>query len=481
MDIISFLRIISLIVAIVGIAMLFPTLVATVYGDYTVATAFLIPMVVSWIIAAIIFTAWRNTKIKMSTRGAFVVVAGAWTTVSVMGAFPLFLSGAIPNFTDAFFESTSGFSTTGASILNEIEALPISINLWRCEMNWLGGMGIVALTVALLPLLGVGGFQLIKAETTGPEKGKISAHITTTAKMLWGIYMAFTAIQTVLLIFCGMGFLDAIAHAFSTLGTGGFSTRNASIGAYNSVAIDVVCTVFMILAGINFSLYYYLISKKTDEVRNNSELKAYLFIVISLGIIVGILIFPRYGNFFTSLRYSFFQVASLISTTGFSTDDFAQWMPAAQFFLFLLYFFGGCSGSTGGGVKVIRWVVLGKQVNNEIMRMIHPHGVFTIRLNKHVGRKDIVFNVAAFITVYFLLVIITTFVGTCGNLDLFSAVTGALSMVGNVGPAFGLLGPTDNFGFLPDFVKWWYCFAMIAGRLELYTMIIFFSPAFWKK
>lgn len=481
MDIISFIRITAILIAIVGVSFLMPVSVGIAYGEYDILPSFIIPMIVSWILAAITFFVWRKRKIQLSTRGAFVVVASSWISSSLIGALPMYFSGAIPSFTDAFYESVSGFTTTGATILSEIESLPVCINFWRCEMHWLGGMGIVALTVALLPLLGVGGFQLIKAETTGPEKGKITPNIKETAKILWIIYVGFTLVQTILLMICGMNFIEAFEHSMSTLGTGGFSNRNSSIGAYNSVAIDIVCTVFMVLAGVNFSLYYYLFTKKFSEVKENSELKAYIAIIVCISVAIAILILPQYGNFFNALRYSSFHVASLISTTGFSTTDFAQWSSAAQFLLLLLYFIGGCSGSTGGGIKVVRWVVLFKQVNNETERMIHPHGVFSIQLNQRVGRKDIIFSVAAFIAVYFALLMITSFIGCLGDLDLLSSFTGALTMVGNVGPGFGKIGPAYNFGFLPSFVKWWYCFAMLAGRLELYTMIIFLMPAFWKK
>jgi trk system potassium uptake protein TrkH len=351
----------------------------------------------------------------------------------------------------------------------------------RCLTHWIGGMGIVTLTVALLPLLGVGGFQLIKAETTGPEKGKVTARITTTAKILWAIYFGFTAVETIALKLAGMTFTDALSHAFATLGTGGFSTRNSSIGAYNSVAIDVIIMIFMFLAGINFSLYFYIITRKFRDITTNSEFKAYLVIVIALIIAVTISLRSVYGNFGDSLRFSSFQVVSLMTTTGFSTADFMQWPAVTQFLLFVTFFIGGCSGSTSGGVKVIRWLVLGKQVQNETRKMLHPHGVFAIRLNGRPGRKDIVFNVAAFMVVYFGLVAITTFVGCLGELDVWSSFTGALSMVGNIGPGYALLGPSQNFGFLPDFVKYWYSFAMLAGRLELYTMIIYFLPVYWEK
>ncbi|MBQ9237702.1 MAG: TrkH family potassium uptake protein [Treponema sp.] len=481
MAVTSFLRIISIIGAIVGGTFLLPIGVGVAYHEYAVLPAFIVPMVISWLCAAIIFLLWRKQKITISLRGAFVVVAGAWIFVSAFGAVPLFLSGAIPDGTDAFFESVSGISTTGATIVGDIESLPVCINLWRCELNWLGGMGIVALTVALLPLLGVGGFQLIKAETTGPEKGKITPTIAATAKTLWFIYIIFTVVQTVLLMICGMSFVDAISHAFSSLGTGGFSTKNASLGAFHSTAINVICAVFMILAGMNFSLYYYMVRGKFSEVWHNSELRAYIGILCVMITATTAAIIPQYTNFRSAFHDALFHVTSILTTTGLTTVNYEQWAPAARFLLFLLYFLGGCSGSTAGGVKIIRWVVLRKQVHNETERMLHPHGVFSIRLNQHVGRKDIVFSVASFFALYIFLVLITACVGTFGNLDPLTALTGALAMVGNVGPGFGHLGPAYHYGFLPAFVKWWYCFAMLAGRLELYTMLIFFMPAFWKK
>ena len=423
----------------------------------------------------------RKFKFNLKTKQTFLIVAISWTIASFMGSIPLYCSGCFPSYTDAIFESVSGFSTTGSTVLSTIENCPRSINMWRCLTHWIGGMGIVTLTVALLPLLGVGGFQLIKAETTGPEKGKVTSRITTTAKVLWGIYVAFTLTEAIALKIAGMDFVDALSHAFSTLGTGGFSTRNDSIASYNSVAIDIICIVFMFLSGINFSLFYYVITKKWSDLKSNSELKAYIGIILFLILMVTLSLKPNYHNFFTQLRFGSFQVVSLMTTTGFSNADFIQWTSSAQFWLFVTYFIGGCSGSTGGGIKVIRWVILGKQINNETKRMLHPHGVFSVRLNGKPGRKDIIFSVAAFMSVYFILVFITTWVGTLGKLDLWTAFSTAMSMVGNVGPGFGTLGPSNNFEALPHFVKWWYCFAMLAGRLELYTMIIFFMPHYWKR
>ncbi|MCQ2611308.1 MAG: TrkH family potassium uptake protein [Treponema sp.] len=480
MSFFNFCKIQSAILAIVGAAFLVPVAVAIACAEYSVIPSFLIPMIGAWILFFIFFITGRNKPIKLTTRSSFVIAGFAWVFSSALSALPFLLSGLFPSVTDSFFESVSGFTTTGCTILNDIEALPRSINLWRCETHWLGGMGIVALTVALFPLLGVGGFQLIKAETTGPEKGKVTPKITTTAKVLWLIYAGATVLETILLKIAGMDFIDALSHAFSTLGTGGFSTRNASIGAYNSATIDWIITFFMFFAGVNFSLYFYLFTGKLKEVWQNSEFKAYIKICILASLVVAVAITPAMGSFTQALRYGAFQVGAIISTTGYGTSDYTTWVPAAQFVMFLLFFIGGSSGSTAGGVKVVRWVIFRKQAKNEILKMLHPHGVFSIRLDEKAGRKDIVFSVAAFFICYSVMVMVTTFAGTLANLDILTAFTGALSMVGNVGPAFGQLGPSFNYAGLPVLLKWWYMFVMIAGRLEIYTMIMFLVPDFWK-
>ena len=476
-----FARLIFIILAIVGLSLVFPILTALSCGELSVIPSFAAPLGVSVLIGVIFYFAGKKTKINFSIRNVFAFVALAWISISVFGSVPLLLSGVISNFYDALFESVSGFSTTGATILSDVESIPRSINFWRCQMHWLGGMGIIALTVALLPLLGVGSFQLIKAESTGPEKGQITPKMANTAKTLWLLYVGFTVAHAIALKICGMDVIDSICHAFSTLGTGGFSSKNASIGAYNSLAIEIVCTVFMFLAGVNFSLYFYVITGKFDEVKKNSELKAYISLfLICIGVITLVLV-PHYGSFAKALRYSSFQVASVMTTTGYATDDFTTWPNAAQFFIFLLFFTGGCSGSTSGGFKIIRWVVLKKQAKNEMLRMLHPHGVFTISLNDKPGRKDLVFNVAAFAFVYFMLVMISTMISTFCGLDIFTSLTASLSMTGSIGPAFGKLNPSQNFGIIPPFLKYWYCFVMIAGRLELYNLIIFLFPDYWKK
>ncbi len=475
-------RITFVILGIVGTFLVLPFATSIALNEgLRLTLSYALPMLASWVFAAAFFFAGKKKKMALSTRASFVTVALSWLFMGFLGAIPLYASGAIPSLTDAVFESISGFTTTGATILSEIECLPRSINLWRCEMHWVGGMGIIVLTVALLPILGVGGFQLIKAETTGPEKGKLTPKITTTAKVLWYLYFAMTVIEAILLKIAGMDFLDAISHAFSTLGTGGFSTKNNSIASFNSAAIDWICWTFMFLAGINFSLYYYMLTKKWRDITGNTEFKVYIAITLIAAVLIAIFECPAYGGFLNALRYSFFQSSTIISSTGFATADFTTWTPPSQAIIFALLFIGGSSGSTAGGVKVIRWVVIAKQFKNEILKIMHPHGVFTIRLNKQVCRKDIVFTVTAFFFIYVLVVAITTLFGAFFGLDLFSAFTGAVTMCGNCGPGFNLLGPSCNYGFLATPIKWLYSLVMIAGRLEFFTIAILFSPAFWKK
>lgn len=474
-----FLKIASFLLGIVGISFLLPIISLFACDEREYLKVFLIPLVFCFIISFVTLFFTRKVKIFLTSRQTFFVVASSWVIFALLAALPYCFIGV--SFVDALFESVSGITTTGATIFTEIEDLPRSINLWRCFSHWLGGMGVVTLTVALMPLLGIGGFQLIKAETTGPEKGKVTAKISTTAKVLWLLYMALTIIQTVSLKIAGMDWIDAMSHSFATLGTGGFSSKNLSVGAYNSVSIEIICTIFMLLSGVNFSLYFYLITGKFKDLFSNSELKAYIGIIIFFITAVTVSLLPFYSSFGESLRYSSFQVASILTTTGFSTTDYLQWPMISQALLFMLYFIGGCSGSTGGGLKVIRWVVLVKQMNNETKKMLHPHGVFSIRLNGRPGRKDIVFTVTSFFTVYFILIAITTILGCMDNLDIISSFSGALSTLGNVGPAFGAFGPMFNYSGISDFLKLWYCFVMLAGRLELYTMIIFFLPSFYKK
>ena len=392
--IIGLFRLICFLLSIVSFTMLIPLGFAFYYQESEVYLAFIIPMLLSFLLGLIALFIKPQENKNFSMRVGFSVVALSWISTSLLGSLPFMFSGFIPSFFDAFFESVSGFTTTGASILHSVEALPNSLNIWRSQMHWLGGMGIVALTVALMPLLGIGGFQLIKAETTGPDKGKITPKIAQTAKILWMSYLVLTLAQILLLLAAKMSFTEAVFHSFATLGTGGFSMKNTGLASYSPFA-QWVCTAFMILAGVNFSLYFLLIQKKWKEVLQNTELKVYFGIILIASALVSWGIYPQLGNFATSIRHAFFQVASIITTTGFATQDYLLWPQFAQGILFFLMFVGGSSASTAGGIKVVRWTVLFKQAKNEIKKMLHPHGVFTIRLNGRAGRKDLVYSVSA--------------------------------------------------------------------------------------
>ena len=473
------LTIIFMILSIVAASFLIPVVVAVFLHEWNMLSAFFIPMVVLWLITLLLFIRTKRQSIRLTVREGILLVCFAWLGAGLLGAVPFMLSGFVPHFSDAFFESVSGFTTTGASVLQNIESYPMSLRVWRTQMHWLGGMGIVALTVALFPLLGVGGFQLIKSETSGPDKGKVTAKITHTAKALWFIYLGMTVLQIVLLCIAGMPFLEAMCHSFSTLGTGGFSTQNTSVGYYNSAAIEIICTVFMFLAGVNFSLYFHLFTGKPEEFFRNSELRAYIRIALFAGLGIAAVLVPVYG-LAAAFRHSFFHVASIMTTTGFSTVNYCAWPAFAQALLLLLMF-SGCSGSTGGGIKVIRWVILRKQALNEMQRLLHPHGVFSIQLNRRPGRKDVVYSVAGFMFVYFVCLLVTFLAAALTGADLITDITAALTLVGNIGAAFGRVGSGGDFSFFPHWAKIIFSFAMLAGRLELYTIVILCVPAFWRR
>lgn len=419
---------------------------------------------------------------NVSTKDGFLLVTLSWLAASLGGSLPFYISGAIPSYTDAFFETISGFSTTGASILTNIEGLPLSILFWRSLTHWLGGMGIVVLAVAILPLLGIGGMQLIKAEAPGPTVDKITPRITETAKYLWYIYVLFTVSETVLLMFGGMNLYDALTHTFGTVATGGFSTKNSSVSHFDSAYIDWVITIFMIFAGINFALHFKLLTGRFKSITKDSELKAYLaIIVIATLIITFSLSGTVYDTFTESLRFAAFQVATFITTTGFATANYENWPSLAQIILFMLMFVGGCAGSTGGGIKVIRLVTLLKQGINEMKYLVHPRGIFVIRLSGQTVKKDIVYAVSGFFFLYIFLLLVVTMIVATSHADVLTAFTTALSTVGNIGPGFGMIGPTENYAFYPDYVKWVLSAAMIIGRLEIYTILVLFTPMFWKK
>lgn len=468
---------------IVSLFMVIPAGVALYYGETRSLYAFSITLTISITISLIGYFIFKDLKVKsLSNKDGFMLVSLSWIAASLIGALPFYFTDVTPSFADAFFETISGFSTTGASILTNIEAVPKSILFWRSLTHWLGGMGIVVLTVAILPLLGIGGLQLIKAEAPGPSVDKITPRIAETAKYLWYVYIGFTIVETILLLFGGMDLFDAVTHSFGTVATGGYSTKNASLMTFNSAYIDAVITIFMVLAGVNFTLHYRLMTGNGIQLFKNTELKAYLLIFFGATIIItGDLAYHSYDTIAESLRFASFQAASILTTTGFASADYENWPYLSQSILFALMFVGGCSGSTGGGIKVIRIVTLLKQGLNEMKYLTHPRGIFTMKISGVPVKKDIVYAISGFFFLYVTLVLVVTFVVSTANQDILTSFTTALATVGNIGPGFGNIGPTDNYAFYPDYIKWVLSFAMLAGRLEIYTFLVIFTPHFWKK
>jgi len=483
-----------------GVALLFPMFVALFYGEPEWWT-FGVTALGSLSVGVLAWVYRDRSQKELQIREGFAIVALAWFVLSLVGALPFILGGVLESYTDAFFETMSAFSTTGATILGgggnpDIEAIPRAFLFWRSLAHWLGGMGIIVLTLAILPLLGVGGMQLYKAEVPGPSADKLTPRVQETAKRLWMIYVGITFLE-VLLLLPAMTPFDAINHAFATMATGGFSTKNGSIGQFNSAYIEWVITAFMILAGINFALHYRMLRGKAITVFRDTEFRVYLGIVLvaTLTISIGTWaptmsmfpsfqtdgVFEGYGSLVEALRYGAFQAASIISTTGFGTADYEVWAPLAVGVIFLCFFIGGMAGSTGGGVKVIRHVLMFKNSFKEIKQLIHPQAVMPIRLGDRVVGSDVMKNVLSFIVLYLGLLGVGTMVMAFFGLDLLTAFGATLSCVGNVGPAFGTVGPTENYAHVPFLGKWVLSLLMMAGRLEIFTAIIIFVPAFWRK
>lgn len=473
-------RVVAILLLIVSFFMIFPIIFALHFQEQHLIKFFLYPMAAAAVIVAGVLLATRHSKRVLSTRDGFLLVTLSWVFASLLGCLPLFLSGAIPRFADAYFETMSGFTTTGASILTAIESLPKCMLFWRSLTHWLGGMGIVVLTVAILPFLGIGAYQLLKAEAPGPTMDKITAKTTETAKILWFLYLFLTVAETGLLMAGGMSLFDALTHTFGTLATGGFSPKNASVGHYNSGYIDIVITIFMVMAGMNFILYYRVITGNLKKFFANVEMKSYIGIFAVSTIIMALVLYNRtYPTFGMSLRFAGFQSATILTTTGYVTTNYELWPQFAQIVLFILMFIGGCSGSTGGGIKVIRIVTLVKLAITEMKTLAHPRAVFTVKLGDQTISKQIVYTIVAFFFLYLFMLLISAFVVASAGVDILTSLATALVTLGNIGPGFGKIGPAGNYAFYPDYVKWFLSFVMMAGRLELYTVLILFTPRFW--
>ena len=422
----------------------------------------------------------KNAEIKK--RDGYLIVVGGWLCMTFFGTLPYLLSDSIPSFTDAFFETMSGFTTTGSTILDKIETLPKSILFWRSMTQWIGGMGIIVLTIAILPLLGIGGMELFVAEAPGPTKDKIHPRIKETAKRLWIIYFSLTALETVILMLLDLSFFDAINHSLTTTSTGGFSTKQESIAAFQNPLVEAVIVIFMFLAGTNFTMIYFGLKMKFRKIINNDEFKWYLSAVLILIILLSSYkTLTSSSDFMHSFREISFQVVSIITTTGYATADYTLWGSFLTFIFFLFLFSGASAGSTSGGIKIVRIILLIKNGLLEFKRRLHPKAVIPVMLNKQVISSTITYNLLAFIFLYlFVFTLGSIFLSLLG-LDMLTSISAVASAVGNVGPGIADVGPSFSFSQLPSSAKWILSLLMLMGRLELFTVCVLFTPYFWKR
>ncbi len=474
-------RVLSLLLILEGFFMGLCLPVSFYYGSHDYI-AIIISSLIALVVGGITQIFTRKAPKSISKREGYIIVSLVWVVFSIFGSLPFIISGVIPSFTDAFFETMSGFTTTGASILNDIEAVPYGLLFWRSMTQWLGGMGIIVLSLAILPILGIGGMQLFVAEVPGPTPDKLHPRIKETAKRLWMIYVAFTSVEAILLMIGGMNFFDAINHSFTTMATGGYSTKQDSIATFDSSFIHYVIIIFMFIAGTNFTMSYFALHLKFEKVWRNEELRYYLGFVIGFTVLVALVLalFKDY-SFVLAFRDSLFQVVSIITTTGFATADYTNWIPFLTVIFFMLMFFGGSAGSTGGGMKIVRIVLLLKNSVLELRRLIHPHAIIPVRLNKRAVNQSIVTNVLAFAVLYMLFTAFGTIVISMLGYDLESSAGAVAATLGNIGPGIGAVGPVENYGHIPVFGKWFLSFLMLLGRLELFTVLVLLSPGFWKE
>lgn len=428
--------------------------------------------------------------LKMATRGdteltrrdGFGIVTLGWLFASAFGALPFMLSGIIPHPVSAFFEAMSGYTTTGASVIEVMEGQPYGILFWRAMTHFFGGMGVLVLCIAILPFLGVGGMQIFRAEMPGPSKDRLTPRITTTAKWLWAVYVLFTAVETVLLRLGGMSWFDAVCHSFATMATGGFSTRTASIMAYRSPYIEAMITVFMFLAAVNFALHYRALRGKVGSYFRDPEFRFYLAVWAGAALFVSLILHARLDmGALHALRLGFFQVTSIMTTTGFTTADFEQWPVILKFALVLLMFVGGCSGSTGGGIKVVRLFVLLKAIGREIRLFMQPQAVLRVRLGEERLEPEVVSSITAFVTIFVMLFLVGTAVMCFFTPDFQTAASSVAATLGNIGPGLGLVGPMSTYATIPPAGQAVLIVCMLLGRLELYTVLVLLLPGFWKK
>lgn len=478
------LHIIGNMLKLLGAVMVIPAVFPLLYGEDDL-TAILASAAITIIFG---FALERTTRprgpvTELGRKEGFLVATLAWLACSIFGALPFIVYGALPNPADAFFESVSGFTTTGSSVFRDVETIPGGILFWRSFTQWLGGMGIILLGIAILPRLAVGGMQLMGHESTGPTTEKITPRIAETAKSLWIIYVALSAVLVLLLVLAGMPLFDSVLHTFATLSTGGFGIKNASVAAYNSALIDYILTLFMFIGGTSFVLLYWLTKGKPGKLWKSSEFRFYLIFNLVAILLVALEIrLTVYPSFLDALRYSSFQVVSISTTTGFVTANYDLWPAFSQFVLLLLMFVGACAGSTSGAIKNIRILVLLKKWHQEMRQLIYPRSVIPIRVDGKPVSAEVLSSIGTFCLVYiFVFVAGTLLVTAAEDLPLMTAVSASATALGNVGPGFGEVGPIGNFAGLTDFSKIVLSILMLLGRLELFTLLVLFTPAFWRR
>jgi trk system potassium uptake protein TrkH len=475
------LRFIGILFIFLGLSMTMPLMVSIIYAEGSIWALFYSLLITVSTGFLLFIGTKRNEVAQLSHRDGVAIVTLGWAGAGLAGAIPFLISGAIPGLTHAYFESISGFSTTGASVLTDIEGIPRGILLWRSLTQWFGGMGIIVLSIAILPFLGVGGMQLYKAEVPSPVVDKLKPRISETAKTLWKLYVSITILEIVLLLAGGMSLFDSLCHAFCTMPTGGFSPYNKSIAHFNSPYFDSVIIVFMLLAGINFSLHYRLIKGELAVFGKDPECRVFLFLVALFILLVTFDIHGTvYDSFSKAFRYAAFQVSSIITTTGFVTADYDQWPAFSKMLLILGMFLGGMASSTGGGMKIMRIMLLVKQCYSEIFRIIHPHAITSIKLGKKPVPAEVLSSVWGFFLLFLGLFLVATLIMASLGLDMISAVGSVAASIGNVGPGLGLVGPTQNYVAVPFLGKWVLIICMLLGRLELYTVIVLLMPAYWR-
>lgn len=481
------LHIIGALIACIGMTMVLPLAWGVYYDDGT-AMPLALSMLITIATGVLMFFIYRDPETSkassvMTHREGMAIVALGWFAAGAFGGLPFYLGGTFETVVDCVFESLSGFSTTGSSVLSNIEAVPRGLLFWRSLTHWLGGMGIIVLSLAILPFLGVGGMQLYKAEVPGPIPDKLKPRIKDTAMTLWKVYVLFSVIETILLMFGGMDFFDALCHTFGTMATGGFSTKNTSVAAFDSAYIDYVITIFMLIAGVNFTLHYLLLKWRPSVMIKDPEFRVFAVMVVVFTAIITTACYlgGNYDSVADSVRYTSFQVAAILTTTGFATADYELWPGITQAILLFCMFVGGCAGSTGGGMKVMRIMLLVKHSYKELFRLIHPRSVNRVKMGKTVVQDDVLSGVWGFFILWIGLFVLAAFVVAGTGVDVVTSFAASLACIGNIGPGIGGVGPTENFAWLPDTAKWVLTFCMVLGRLEIYTVIILFVPEFWRK